>query len=86
VFGKESVGLSQEVLDLFAKENQLKIPCHLWFGVLILLILLFCYCAKRQIDCNSSISIDILAQIVWHPFIFFTKTHKAHQMNNFLLR
>lgn len=26
VFGKESVGLSQEVLDLFAKENQLKIP------------------------------------------------------------
>jgi tRNA (cytidine/uridine-2'-O-)-methyltransferase len=29
VFGKESVGLSQEVLDLFAKENQLKIPCHL---------------------------------------------------------
>ena len=26
VFGKESVGLNQEVLDLFAKENQLKIP------------------------------------------------------------
>lgn len=26
VFGKESVGLSQEVLALFAKENQLKIP------------------------------------------------------------
>lgn len=26
VFGKESVGLSQEVLNLFAKENQLKIP------------------------------------------------------------
>ncbi|MGZ9676440.1 tRNA (cytidine(34)-2'-O)-methyltransferase [Flavobacterium sp. GNP001] len=26
VFGKESVGLSQEVLGLFAKENQLKIP------------------------------------------------------------
>ena len=26
VFGKESKGLSQEVLDLFAKENQLKIP------------------------------------------------------------
>nr|WP_315145000.1 tRNA (cytidine(34)-2'-O)-methyltransferase [uncultured Flavobacterium sp.] len=26
VFGKESVGLSQGVLDLFAKENQLKIP------------------------------------------------------------
>jgi tRNA (cytidine/uridine-2'-O-)-methyltransferase len=26
VFGKESVGLSPEVLDLFAKENQLKIP------------------------------------------------------------
>jgi tRNA (cytidine/uridine-2'-O-)-methyltransferase len=26
VFGKESVGLSQEELDLFAKENQLKIP------------------------------------------------------------
>ena len=26
VFGKESVGLSKEVLGLFAKENQLKIP------------------------------------------------------------
>ncbi|MFN7099506.1 MAG: tRNA (cytidine(34)-2'-O)-methyltransferase [Flavobacterium sp.] len=26
VFGKESVGLSQEVLDLFDKKNQLKIP------------------------------------------------------------
>ena len=26
VFGKESVGLSEEVLALFAKENQLKIP------------------------------------------------------------
>ena len=26
VFGKESVGLSQEVLDLFEKKNQLKIP------------------------------------------------------------
>ena len=26
VFGKESVGLSQEVLNLFTKENQLKIP------------------------------------------------------------
>ena len=26
VFGKESKGLSQEVLDLFAKEKQLKIP------------------------------------------------------------
>ena len=26
VFGKESKGLSQEVLHLFAKENQLKIP------------------------------------------------------------
>lgn len=26
VFGKESKGLSQELLDLFAKENQLKIP------------------------------------------------------------
>ncbi len=26
VFGKESVGLSQEVLRLFARENQLKIP------------------------------------------------------------
>jgi tRNA (cytidine/uridine-2'-O-)-methyltransferase len=26
VFGKESVGLSQEVLNLFPKENQLKIP------------------------------------------------------------
>jgi tRNA (cytidine/uridine-2'-O-)-methyltransferase len=26
VFGKESVGLSQEFLDLFAKENQLTIP------------------------------------------------------------
>ncbi len=25
-FGKESVGLSQEVLDLFNKQNQLKIP------------------------------------------------------------
>jgi tRNA (cytidine/uridine-2'-O-)-methyltransferase len=44
VFGKESVGLSQEVLDLFDKENQLKIMSSLIrsFNIANSVVLLLC--------------------------------------------
>jgi tRNA(Leu) C34 or U34 (ribose-2'-O)-methylase TrmL len=60
VFGKES-GLEQ-VLDLFAKENQLKIPCHrLEFNIANSVAFVIGE-ARGKLTAIVLVSIDILAR------------------------